>query len=48
MIAEAAPWDKRWGTGFDIENSLKNKDKWGENRLGKAIMRVRETLMNDK
>ena len=47
LIYEAMNYDKRWGTGFDIENSLKNKDKWGENRLGKAIMRVRETLIMD-
>jgi ribA/ribD-fused uncharacterized protein len=45
IIAEASHYDARWGTGLNIDDTLKTPiEKWGENRLGKAIMKVRETL----
>lgn len=46
IIAEAAPYDKRWGTGLNIEDTINTPiEKWlGENRLGKALMKVREQL----
>lgn len=43
-IVEASPNDKVWGIGFDSENALENKEMWGVNKLGKALMRVREQL----
>ena len=46
-IVEASPNDKIWGIGFDSEDALKNKDKWGQNKLGKALMRVRDQLRSE-
>ena len=46
LIAEAAPYDAIWGIGLD-ENDPDALDPnlWkGENKLGKAIMKVREEL----
>jgi len=50
IIIEAAAYDPRWASGLNMEDTIasKVKDIKGENRLGKAIMRVREELMYDK
>jgi ribA/ribD-fused uncharacterized protein len=50
IIIEAAAYDSRWGSGLNMEDTIASKveDIKGENRLGKAIMRVREQLMYDK
>lgn len=50
IIVEASPYDAIWGIGFGAEDALENIDKWGQNLLGKAIMRVRDDIrseMND-
>jgi ribA/ribD-fused uncharacterized protein len=43
---ECAPYDKIWGNGLNITDTLKTpKAEWlGTNRLGLAIMRVRQAL----
>lgn len=46
-IVETSPNDKVWGIGFDTEHALDNVKEWGENKLGKALMRVREQLARD-
>ena len=49
-IVEASPYDKIWGIGMDVSHrNIEDKSKWlGKNWLGEAIMRVRETLNNNK
>ena len=42
--AQASPFDRIWGVGFSATNAEGNRDKWGQNLLGKALMRVRERL----
>lgn len=46
VLAEAASRDRVWGIGFtaDEARSLQKPELWGENRLGKALMEVRERL----
>ena len=43
-LVEASPYDKIWGVGFDKYNANKNRNKWGNNLLGKALMEVRNEL----
>ncbi|KAL2045522.1 hypothetical protein N7G274_001950 [Stereocaulon virgatum] len=43
-IVETSPNDRFWGIGFDSEHALGNEKEWGENDLGKALMRVRDQL----
>lgn len=48
IIAEAAHYDRRWGTGYNIEDTINTSyENWGENRLGKALMMVRETIREE-
>ena len=48
---EASPYDRVWGIGFsegwvrvDEKKGGVDREAWGENLLGKALMRVRERL----
>lgn len=45
-FVECASYDKIWGNGLNITDTLKTpKNEWlGTNRLGKAIMRARDTI----
>jgi len=46
IIVEASPEDSIWGIGMDADHALRcEPSKWpGLNLLGKAIMKVRDTL----
>jgi len=44
ILIEASPLDRIWGIGYGEKNALRNKEKWGANLLGKALMEVREEL----
>ncbi|KAI9166777.1 N-glycosidase R617 [Paramyrothecium foliicola] len=46
LLAEAASEDRVWGIGYTAKEAEMHRDqqKWGENRLGKALMEVRERL----
>ncbi|KAI9704343.1 MAG: hypothetical protein M1836_007205 [Candelina mexicana] len=46
-LVEASPFDRIWGVGFGAKNAEQNRDKWGNNLLGKAIMRVRERIREE-
>jgi ribA/ribD-fused uncharacterized protein len=44
ILVEASPSDRIWGIGFDAENAEGNESEWGANKLGHALMKVRERL----
>ncbi|KAL3420749.1 DUF1768-domain-containing protein [Phlyctema vagabunda] len=46
-LVEAAPRDKIWGIGFSATNAEKNRQKWGQNLLGKALMEVRDQIREE-
>jgi predicted NAD-dependent protein-ADP-ribosyltransferase YbiA (DUF1768 family) len=37
-------WIYQWGIGFDANNAEGKEGEWGQNKLGKALMRVRERI----
>lgn len=43
-LVEASPYDRIWGIGFNHNCAEENRDDWGGNLLGKAIMNVRKRL----
>lgn len=43
-IVEASPDDKIWGIGFKSDEAEGRESEWGNNGLGKALMKVRERL----
>lgn len=47
-LVEASPRDRIWGVGFAEKNACKNRHKWGENLLGKALVNVRERLRKEE
>jgi hypothetical protein len=44
MIVEASPIDGIWGIGFDSITAMTNRRLWGENRLGRCLMIVRDMI----
>ena len=43
-LVEASPYDRIWGVGYAAARAEANRGSWGENLLGKALMRVRDRL----
>ena len=43
-IVEASPVDNIWGIGFSSDKAMENIGKWGQNLLGKTLMKVRAIL----
>jgi ribA/ribD-fused uncharacterized protein len=48
ILVEASPTDRIWGIGFDSENAEGNEKEWGKNKLGNALMKVRDRLRSIK
>ncbi|EFX02180.1 hypothetical protein CMQ_2229 [Grosmannia clavigera kw1407] len=48
LLAEAAPRDRIWGIGFGATNAMLNRDLWGQNLLGKALMMARDELRQEE
>ncbi|KAK3110420.1 hypothetical protein LTR53_015303 [Teratosphaeriaceae sp. CCFEE 6253] len=46
-LVEASPTDRIWGVGFGAATAEANREQWGENRLGKAMMAVRDQLRQE-
>ncbi|KAG9647445.1 DUF1768-domain-containing protein, partial [Aureobasidium melanogenum] len=45
LLVEAAANDKIWGIGYTAAGAKKvSRERWGQNRLGKALMNVREKI----
>lgn len=53
-LVEASRFDRVWGVGFDAERLRKGRsagagrERWGENRLGKALMVARERIRKEE
>lgn len=47
VLVEASPNDRVWGVGFAVGEVEGRQGEWGENKLGKALMRVRERLAGE-
>lgn len=47
-LVEATPVDRIWGVGFTEKEAEKNRYRWGQNLLGKALERVRERLREEE
>jgi ribA/ribD-fused uncharacterized protein len=43
-LCEASRADRLWGIGYNAKEAMKYKRLWGENLLGKGLMRVREKI----
>lgn len=47
-LVEASPFDRIWEIGFGAETPGVSRSQWGQNLLGKALMKVRERLQEEK
>lgn len=47
VLVEASPTDRIWGVGFAPDEAEGRDAEYGENKLGKALMRVRDRLVRD-
>jgi ribA/ribD-fused uncharacterized protein len=46
-LIEASPRDRYWGIGFSAEKAVERKKDWGENMLGKILMKLRDDIRID-
>lgn len=47
-IVEASPRDRIWGVGFGAKRAGQERERWGLNLLGKALMEVRERIRKEE
>ena len=45
---DTSPNDKIWGIGFTSEDAMAHQSEWGNNGLGKALMKVRARLQQQQ
>lgn len=45
ILVEASPRDRIWGIGFGEKRAMAEKQRWGLNLLGQALMKVREEFV---
>ncbi|PNY29560.1 Uncharacterized protein TCAP_00522 [Tolypocladium capitatum] len=48
QLCEAASRDRVWGIGYAAHRAMPMRKHWGETRLGKALMAVRERLRREE
>jgi ribA/ribD-fused uncharacterized protein len=49
-LIDASPYDRIWGIGFKAADAKKksvNRDQWGENKFGKALMEIRTNIRSN-
>jgi ribA/ribD-fused uncharacterized protein len=46
-LVEASPLDRIWGVGFAEKSAERNRHRWGQNLLGRALMDVRARLREE-
>jgi predicted NAD-dependent protein-ADP-ribosyltransferase YbiA (DUF1768 family) len=46
-LVEASPFDRIWGVGFTEKDAERNRHRWGQNLLGRALMDVRTRLREE-
>jgi ribA/ribD-fused uncharacterized protein len=46
-LVETSPNHRLWGVGFNSDEAVGNEERWGENKLGKALERVRARLWEE-
>jgi ribA/ribD-fused uncharacterized protein len=46
-IVYATPFDHDLGIGYREEDAIENRYAWGDNKLGKSLMSVRERIRNE-
>lgn len=47
-IVEASPRDRIWGVGFGAKDAGSQRERWGLNLLGKALMEARRILREEE
>jgi ribA/ribD-fused uncharacterized protein len=47
-LVEASPFDRIWGLGFAEKDAQRNRHRWGQNLLGRALMDVRTRLREEE
>jgi ribA/ribD-fused uncharacterized protein len=47
-LVEASPMDRIWGVGFGEREAGRNRGRWGENLLGKALAEVRGRVREEE
>jgi ribA/ribD-fused uncharacterized protein len=48
LFIETNPYDRVWGIGYSTEDADNNRQRWGQNLLGKILTDVRLSLLSDE